>query len=88
MQQPFLMVASATLSGSDTTIPIPFDTNTYRIYNASDEVATINPGDASVTTTGGVPIGPGVTEVLRFDRRYTHVAIGGGPVYITPGFGV
>lgn len=67
-----------------------------RVWNPGTEVVFITRGDAAVTATlaGGLPIPPGVLEVLTVNDVSTVTHIAGitatGPVtlYVTPGQGV
>ncbi len=63
-----------------------------RVFNSGTGTVFLAFGDVTVTaaTTTGLPIGPGVTEVLRLPS--THVAAIGsgstGTIYFTPGEGI
>ena len=68
-----------------------------RVMNNGTATAWITFGGDSVTATipsgstgGGIPIGPGVTEVLRLPSTHVAAIAAGstGSIYFTPGEGI
>lgn len=70
--------------------------DSVRIMNNGSATVWLNFGDVTVTatTSAGFPVGPGVTEVVRFQRlggaAYVAAIAAGatGIVYFTPGNGI
>ena len=86
-------VAGTTANVAVTTQP---GVTQVRVMNNGTATAWITFGDSAVTatTTTGVPVGPGVTEVFTVSKNVTAIyaaAIAAGAtgrIYFTPGSGV
>lgn len=102
MQQPFRANPAGTVnidvSASNQRVLITQDAaNAVRVMNNGTATVWIEFGDVTVTatTTTGLPVGPGTTEVLRFRNDsgaplYAAAIAAGatGRVYFTPGNGI
>lgn len=98
--QPFRPTPAATVnidvSGSSQRVAIR-PTNSIRVMNNGTATAWIAFGDATITasTSTGMPVGPGVTEVVRFSNKdgsplyaAAIAAASTGKIYFTPGDGM
>ena len=102
MQQAFRPTPAATVnidvSASSQRVLITADScNAIRVMNNGTATAWIGFGDVTVTAAvaTGMPVGPGVTEVLRFTNKSgaalyaTAIAAGStGKIHFTPGTGI
>lgn len=89
---------TAQINVSGTSQPILVGTpETIRIMNDGSATVWIAFGDSNVvaTTATGMPVGPGVTEVIEFDVGIGQpvyaaaIAAGAtGKIYFTPGVGI
>jgi len=89
--------ATVNVSATATTARVQFNTvraDCVRLYNAGTEAVFIAFGDVTIvaTTAAGIPIGPGVTEVLSCNGQsyVAGITVGAGPavLYATPGEGL
>lgn len=97
--QPFAPYAAATanitVSGSSQRVLLGTSVPAIRIMNNGSGTVWVNFGDVTVTaTTGtGMPVGPGVTEVIKYEGNGSAVyaaavaADATGIIYFTPGLG-
>lgn len=99
--QPFVpsgATVNVDVSASSQRIAIESAT-TVRVMNNGTATVWITFGGSTVTATtaAGMPVGPGVTEVLNFDgptgsnpnRNVAVIAAGAtGRIYFTPGIGI
>lgn len=86
------------ISGSSQRVLVSGSVTTQvRVMNNGSATVWINPGDSTVTaaTTTGMPVGPGVTEILTlFSSDGGPIYIAGiaagstGKIYFTPGAGI
>lgn len=102
MQQAFRPTPASTVnidvSASSQRVLITGDAaNAVRVMNNGTATAWIEFGDATITaaTTTGMPVGPGVTEVVRFRNDsgaplYAAAIAAGatGKIHFTPGNGI
>lgn len=102
MQQAFRPTPNATVnidvSGSSQGVLVtPDAANAIRVMNNGTATAWINFGPSSVTAAvaTSMPVGPGTTEVLRFQNKdgsplyVAAIAAGAtGKIYFTPGNGI
>lgn len=101
MSQPFKPGRAATVnidvSASSQRIALNYYPDSIRVMNNGTATVWIAFGDSSVTAslTTGIPVGPGVTEVLReanADGAILYVAAiaaaATGKIYFTPGSGI
>jgi len=100
MVTPFAPVAATVnLSATGTSSRAQFNATSaradcVRLYNAGTEAVFIAFGDVAIvaTTAAGIPIAPGVTEVLSCNGQsyVAGITVGAGPavLYATPGEGL
>lgn len=98
--QPFAPYPAATVninvSSSTQRVLIGTSAPCIRIMNNGTATVWVNFGDVTVTasTTTGMPVGPGVTEVIKYDGNggaiYAAAIAAGstGSIYFTPGLGI
>ncbi len=81
------------VSSSSQRVQIPNNNSSVRVMNNGTATVWIAFGDVTVTASlaTGIPVGPGVTEVLRLPNASYVAAIAAGStgkIYFTPGEGI
>lgn len=86
---------SISVSGSSQAVSLGVGVAQVRVMNNGTATAWIafGPTGVTTTTTAGMPVGPGVTEVLtlKLDGDVSAAAIAAGAtgsIYFTPGVGI